>query len=126
MKIAVASDNGQNISSHFGRTRGFVIFDIENSSIKNREYRNNTFTGHARGIEHEHGNYDHHSLILEALSDCKIVISHGMGRRIYDDLKDAGIEVFVTDETDTNRAVELFLNNKLTDNPELVDAHKHV
>lgn len=56
MKIAVASDDGKIISSHFGRTRGFVIFDVEGKEIKSREYLPNTFTGHARGM-HERDMY---------------------------------------------------------------------
>jgi predicted Fe-Mo cluster-binding NifX family protein len=39
------------------------------------------------------------------LSDCKAVISHGMGRRIYDDLKGAGIKALVTDETEVQKIV---------------------
>jgi len=38
MKIAIASDDGKTISSHFGRTRGFVIFEIEGKEIKKKEY----------------------------------------------------------------------------------------
>ncbi|MCL4558981.1 MAG: NifB/NifX family molybdenum-iron cluster-binding protein [Deltaproteobacteria bacterium] len=125
MKIAVASDDGKTISSHFGRTRGFAIFDIEDDKIKGSDYRDNTFTGHAMGMVQEHHSHNHHSLIIEALSDCTVVISHGMGRMLYDDLKSAGMEVFVTDETDAGRAVALFIADKLTDNPGLVDDHRH-
>jgi len=119
MKIAIASDDERTISSHFGQTRGFVIFEVEGKEVKNREYRPNTFTGHARGLEGAGHEIDRHSLILSALSDCKAVISHGMGRRIYDDLKGAGIEAFVVDETEVERAIELFLKNELIDRPEL-------
>ena len=34
MKLAIASDDGKIISSHFGRTRGFVIFEIEGKEMK--------------------------------------------------------------------------------------------
>jgi hypothetical protein len=92
---------------------------------KNREYRPNTFTGHARGLEGAGHEIDRHGPILSALSDCKVVISHGMGRRIYDDLKNAGIEVFVTDETDVLRAFDLYVQGKLTDHPERSCSHEH-
>jgi predicted Fe-Mo cluster-binding NifX family protein len=122
MKIAIASDDERTISSHFGQTRGFVVFEVEG---KNREYRPNTFTGHARGLEGAGHEIDRHGPILSALSDCKVVISHGMGRRIYDDLKNAGIEVFVTDETDVLRAFDLYVQGKLTDHPERSCSHEH-
>ena len=125
MKIAIASDDETTISSHFGQTRGFVVFEVEDKKVKNREYRLNTFTGHARGLEEAGHEIDRHGPILSALSDCKAVISHGMGRRIYDDLKGAGIEVFVTDQVDVENALALYLNAQLIDRPNLSCNHQH-
>jgi predicted Fe-Mo cluster-binding NifX family protein len=125
MKIAIASDDERTISSHFGQTRGFVVFDVEGKEVKNREYRPNTFTGHARGLEGAGHEIDRHGPIISALSDCKAVISHGMGRRIYDDLKEAGIEVFITDEMDVQKAFDLFMTGELIDRPELGCSHRH-
>ena len=124
MKVAIASDDRQVISAHFGRTRGFVVFDIEGKEIKKEEYRENTFTGHARGLEGADHSVDRHGPILEALKDCGVVISHGMGRRIYDDLKNAKIDVYVTEETEVKRAIELFLKAELIDRPDLSCEHK--
>lgn len=123
MKIAVASDDGKTISAHFGRTRGFVIFEIEDGEIKSREYLPNTFTGHARGLHESelHHHYSRHADIIENLRDCKAVISHGMGRRLYEDLTSAGIEVYVTDETDVDKAIDLYLKGQLRNVSELLD-----
>ncbi|MEO0091552.1 MAG: NifB/NifX family molybdenum-iron cluster-binding protein [candidate division WOR-3 bacterium] len=85
----------------------------------------NTFTGHARGLENSGHHIDRHGLILEALKDCKVVISHGMGMRIYNDLKNAGIEVFITDFTDIKQALDNYLKGTLIDKPELGCEHKH-
>ena len=123
MKIAIASDDRKTISSHFGRTKGFVIFEVEGKKIKGQEYRLNTFTGHARGLEGRH-EANHHGPILDALSDCKVVISRGMGRRIYNDLKEAGIEVLITEEMDVEKALDLYLSGKLVDKPEMGCDHK--
>ena len=123
MNIAIASDDRVTIASHFGKTRGFVIFNVEGEKIINQWYRENTFTGHARGLSgHSHG-MDKHGPILEALKDCNVVISRGMGRRIYDDLQQAGIEVFITDESNAKTAVELYLKNELVDRPEMGCEH---
>jgi len=125
MKIAIASDDRKTISAHFGRTRGFVIFEIEGKEIKKQEYRDNTFTSHARGLEGANHAINRHGPIIEALKDCQVIISHGMGRRIYDDLKNAGIEVFVTDEIDVKSALNLFIAGQLMDRPELGCSHNH-
>lgn len=118
MKIAVASDDGQTIPAHFGRTRGFVVYEVENKEVKEQEFRPNTFTGHARGLEHAGQHIERHGPVLAALADCAVVISHGMGRRMYDDLRGVGIESFITDEIEARAAVEAYLSGELVDRPE--------
>jgi len=125
MKIAIASDDEKTISSHFGKTKGFCIFEVEGKEIKSQQYLPNTFTGHARGLEGAGHEVDRHTPILEALKDCKAVIAHGMGRRIRDDLTSIGIEVFVTEETDVKKALNLYLSGELIDKPETGYHHKH-
>jgi predicted Fe-Mo cluster-binding NifX family protein len=123
VKIAVASDDGKTIAPHFGRTLGFVIYDTDGKAIKVNKYKPNTFTGHALGLEHAGHHHDRHSPILTALADCAVVISHGMGRRLYDDLSAAGIQAIITDQTDARGAVEAYLNGQLEDHPERGCAH---
>jgi len=118
MKVAIASDNGITISAHFGRTLGFEIFEIEKGKIIGQMYRRNDFTGHARGLEGASHEIDRHAPILEALKDCNAVIANGMGRRIYEDLQNAGITTFIVEENNTRQAIRLFLENKLQDHPE--------
>jgi predicted Fe-Mo cluster-binding NifX family protein len=122
MKIAIASNEGRSISSHFGRTRGFMIYEIEDNKVKEKQYRENIFTGHARGHHHEQGNthqgIHHHGAILRALSDCQVVISQGMGSRLYEELRSNGIEAFIVNEQDVDKAVNLYLQNNLQNHPD--------
>jgi len=37
--------------SHPGRTRGFIVFQIDGAEVKHREYLLNTFTGHANIVD---------------------------------------------------------------------------
>ena len=119
MKIAIASDDERTISSHFGRAKGFVIYEVKEGEIINKEYRLNTFTPHVRGGDP----HDRHGPILRALKDCKVVISHGMGRRIYEDLKKTGIEVFITEETRVEEALRRYLKRELVHREELECNH---
>jgi predicted Fe-Mo cluster-binding NifX family protein len=64
---------------------------------------------------------DRHGPILEALKDCQVVISHGMGRRIHEDLRSAGIEAFITDETSVDEALSFYLKGELEDRIERLD-----
>ena len=124
MKIAIPSDNKEQISALFGRTRGFMIYEIENNEILSSEYRDNTFTGHVRGEHHDHSHDNSennhqqhtHSRILNALYDCEVVIAGGMGRRLLDDLSNANIKVFITRETNINNALSAYIKDSLDHN----------
>ncbi|MBU4246049.1 MAG: NifB/NifX family molybdenum-iron cluster-binding protein [Nanoarchaeota archaeon] len=107
MKIAIASDDKKTISHHFGRALGFVVFDIKNDKTVSRDYRNNI--GKNSG---ECGSCDH-SAMIKNVKDCKIVISYGMGQRIYNDLTSSGIIPLVTEEETVDEALNQFLKNEL-------------
>jgi len=119
MKIGIASDDQFSIAQHFGRTRGFVIAEIENGKVLSKEYRPNTFSMHMQSGGHQHGQHAHsHNAILAALSDCKAVLARGMGRRIYDDLRSANIESVITDQKTVDGALTAYIDGSLTDNPD--------
>jgi predicted Fe-Mo cluster-binding NifX family protein len=127
MKVAIASDNGSGIAMHFGRCSQFIIYDIDNKSITGKEIRKNQFTGHSQNEchgnpeHHEQGNGTHsHAGIISGLHDCQVVISHGMGWRAAEDLKQHGIQIIVTAEQDAESAIQKFLQGSLSSQPELV------
>lgn len=134
MKIAVAAADGKTISAHFGRSLYFAIYGIHEGKIVNKKMRQNTFTGHFRGDhqeEHEHDYHGHHhhegkdhqhkhQQVAEGLKDCDVVISHGMGRRAWEDLRAKGIEMIVTDETDADTAVQRYLKGELKDRTDML------
>ena len=116
MKIAIPSNDQITISRHFGRAAGFMILDIEKNKVVHKEYKSNTFTGHAKGQHHEkEHNHSHHG-IFNAIGGCQTVIAGGMGRRLYTDFEQKGMEVFVTSENDIEKALELFFSNALDNN----------
>ena len=120
MKVAVASNNGEDISAHFGRCACFAIFEIEDQRITGREIRPNTFTPHARGQcpgDGHPGGGPNHGSVIEALSDCETVISYGMGWRAGQALQEAGVRSFVLEQEATaEEAVGLFIQGKLKEN----------
>jgi len=139
MKIAIPSDDKATLSQHFGRTLGFIIYEVANRKITGEEFRLNTFTGHATGQHHDHGHdHDHshaghlhqgghsfhsHEGILSALHDCEVVIAGGMGPRLYEDLTSNGKQVYITRQNDVRKAVELFLSDNLTSDKETCRHH---
>lgn len=100
MKVAVATIDGVSISQHFGRSTGFVVFDIEEATIKSRELRTNDRTPHAQGLctghhedgaAHQHAGHSHAG-IVDLLADCKVVLCGGMGAGAAQALSQMGIQ----------------------------------
>jgi predicted Fe-Mo cluster-binding NifX family protein len=107
MKIAVASDDKETISHHFGRALGFVVFEIKDGKIIEKEYRENV--GKSTGQCHT----CNHGTMINNIKDCESVISHGMGRGIYQDLESNKIKAVVTDEDIAEEAVMKYLLGNL-------------
>ncbi len=127
-KIALPTDDNINICPHFGRTKGFRIIETDGTKITGEEYRENNFTGHAMGQHHDHDHHEGHQPhshqgIFEALAECKTVIANGMGRRLYDDFEQAGVEVFITRETQIDKAVQSFIQGVLDNSEDLCCSH---
>lgn len=126
MKIAVATNDQQRVTGHIGRCKSFMIFDVENGKILNKELRLNTFTNHGakdgHHLHHEHGEGGghHHTRLIEGLKDCSFLISSGGGWRVVEDLKSHDIKTLFTDEVFIDAAMEKYLKGELIDNADLV------
>ncbi len=130
MKIAIPSNDNISVSQHFGRSKGFTVCEIEDNKVVDRKHIANTFTHHAQGghhehdHHHEHGNSAHsHEGIFKAIGDCDLVIAGGMGRRLYNDFAERNIQVYVTRETNVTKALEIFLQGNLDNNPDKCCEH---
>jgi predicted Fe-Mo cluster-binding NifX family protein len=134
MKIAIATDDGQTISAHFGRATHYLVFSVEGNQITGHELR--AKAGHHQ-LQHEHTDththhpHDHqaghgmdagaksrHARMIAAITDCEAVLACGMGRGIYLDLQQAGIRPVLTTVANITEAVELHLAGRLDDHPE--------
>lgn len=117
MRIAVASDDGVDVAAHTGRCRGFVIFDTSGQEAMRAEYRSNDFTAHAQGkctgaegqthVHHTHGP------LLEALADCRVLVTRGLGPRLVADLAARGIEAYVCEAAQAAEAARQFAQGRL-------------
>jgi predicted Fe-Mo cluster-binding NifX family protein len=119
MKIAVASNNENNVTGHLGRCRGFLIYEIEGDKVISKEYRENVFTHHhLHGSEENHEHGHSHTGLIEGLKDCSVLIFNSGGWRVIEDLKSNNIYPFLTNETDADKSVRLYINHELTENLE--------
>jgi predicted Fe-Mo cluster-binding NifX family protein len=124
MKIAVISDDGSTISQHFGRAPYYVVVTVENGKVVNKERRDkaghHTFAGH-HGEHHETGGqhgFDagaqaRHAGMMSNIADSQVLIAGGMGMGAYESLKSRGIETIITDVSNIDQAVNLYLKGQL-------------
>ena len=128
MKIAVVTDDSQTISAHFGRAQYYEVFTIEDSQVVNREKRpkanHSHFSGHhergAHGEQHgtDPASEQRHSLMMEPIRDCQVVLVRGMGMGAFNKLTASGIRPVITDVSDMEAAVASYLAGTLIDHPE--------
>jgi predicted DNA-binding protein (UPF0251 family)/predicted Fe-Mo cluster-binding NifX family protein len=124
MKIAIVTDDGKTICQHFGRARYYTVVTIENGKVINTEQRAKA-GHHAAGMQHEshdsagtpHGFDAHaqtsHAGMMSNITDCQLVIAGGMGYGAQVSLKQAGIDVHMTDVTNIDEAINLYIQEKL-------------
>jgi len=124
MKIAAITEDGINISQHFGRAPLYVVVNVEDGKPVSKETRakagHHTFAGHhypplAPGERHgyDSGSQVRHTSMAETISDCQVLIAGGMGWGAYESLKSRNIEPIVTDVSSIDKAVELYLAGQL-------------
>jgi predicted Fe-Mo cluster-binding NifX family protein len=124
MKIAAITEDGTNISQHFGRAPLYVVVTVEEDKIASKETRNktghHTFAAHhdaplAPGERHGYdaGSQVRHASMMGTIADCQVLIAGGMGWGAYGNLKSRGIEPVVTDVENIDEAVKLYLEGKL-------------
>ena len=123
MKIAAISEDGVNVSQHFGRAPLYVVVTVEDGKIASRETRpkagHNTFAATesplAPGERHGYdaGSQVKHQSMADAVADCQVLLAGGMGWGAYESMKSYNIEPFVTDVENIEEAVKLYLEGKL-------------
>lgn len=132
IKIAVVTDDGKNISPHFGRATKYAVLTVEDNRIIAHDLRDKA--GH-RDFQHEES-HDHqhhdddrgrgfgkhsgekHRLMFEAIPDCEIVLARGMGQGAYQGLQQNGIRPILTDIADIDIAVQAVIDGSIEDHPE--------
>ncbi len=106
MKIALATLNGKTVTAHFGRTKAFVVVEMEDGVEINRELRE---AGSYKNIDpSDPGHRRRHHDLVDTVRDCDVVIAGGMGLPVQDRLEEAEINVVLTDTRVIDEAIEMY------------------
>lgn len=122
MKIAIPTNDGSTVSSHFGRSSAFLVFETGEGAVVNRELRPNAGCG-----DHTHGQKEHehnHNGIVAVLHDCDAVLCGGIGQGALLALEAAGIRTILRGCSGTaSEAVEAYLRGTLSSGGSLCQCH---
>ena len=124
MKIAAVSEDGATISQHFGRASLYVVVMVEDGDIAGTETRSklghHSFAGdphevHAPGERWGYGPgpQSRHAAMMEAISDCQVLLAGGMGWGAYEALREMGIDAVITDVSDIQEAARRYAQGNL-------------
>ncbi len=113
MKIAVPTNDGINIASHFGRARNFAIFEVENGEIASKQIVDSNSVHGRHESEHHHHDAGHHDRFKAAIGDCEVIIAGGMGQRARSYFEQVGIKPVFTDISDAAEAVKAYSQGTL-------------
>ena len=129
-KIAIATNDRIRVTGHVGKCRSFMIYEINNDKVVNKELRENTFTHHRMegNNHHQHhgeGGGHSHANLIKGLKDCTYLISRGGGWRVVEDLRQNNIQTIFSDVELIDDAVNQFIKGELIDNPDLSCNHNN-
>ncbi|MFN2304475.1 MAG: NifB/NifX family molybdenum-iron cluster-binding protein [Anaerolineales bacterium] len=136
MKIAVITDDGKTISRHFGRAPYYLVLEIKNGEVVNREMRDKLghsqfakedhshMEVHTHGEGHGHGmntaSHSKHNRMAQSISDCEALICGGMGMGAYQSMQTFDIKPIVTDIMDIEEAVQAYIAGELQDRTDML------
>ena len=110
MRIAVTYENGQ-IFQHFGHTRQFKVYDVENGAVVSSYVADTNGSGHGALAGVLHG------------LNADVLICGGIGGGARMALASAGIRLFGGVSGGADGAVEAFLAGNLAYNPNVQCSH---
>jgi len=130
VKIAVVTNDGNIISQHFGRSRYYKIYTVEEGKVVGAEMRERgtghfamqqqrQFTEHDPHVDpagrHGFGREadSRHGMMAAEIGDCDVLIAGGMGAGAYESFKSAGLNVILTDYENIDDAVKAFVEGTI-------------
>ncbi len=126
MKIAVVTEDGRKISSHFGMAPWYRVFTVDEGQIVADEMREKPHhQAHQHHHGHEHG-HEHgcgsHGEMFAPLQDCDVVIAGGLGAGAVQRLADIGVELILAGGQ-VEEAVAAYLRGELKSDPRRIHRH---
>ena len=126
-KIAFVSDEGQNISAHFGRAPKVVVISVEDGreigrELRDKEAHDQHEHGHDHAHDHTHHQHDHTGKFA-AMADCQVLIGRGMGSPALAHAEGMGLRVYLVSQATIDEALQAYLAGTLQHDPRRIHHH---
>lgn len=112
MKIAIPYNEG-NVFEHFGRTKSFKVYDLQNGVIENTVFINADGSGHSELIS-----------MLKSV-DVELVLCGGIGGKAIQMFNNLGIDVYTGATGNTDDVLRGFMDGSLKLNNTSTCDHHH-
>ena len=124
MKIAIPTRDGRRISSNIKNISGFKIFEIVDGKVIDETFIeridvNGNSTKSKDDPAPSTESEENELSLISGIKDCQIVISNGLGKKMFEELVRAQKEVYITEAVDARRAVNHFIRQTLRNHPEM-------
>jgi predicted Fe-Mo cluster-binding NifX family protein len=127
--IAIATDDGSAVSSHFGRARYYEVIRLEGGKVMTRERRekagHHAFAQGDGGHEnHDGGTHDQrHQAMTSPIADCAAVIARGMGQGAVDHMQRANLLPVLTGLATIEEVLGAIAADSLENDPRRIHHH---
>jgi predicted Fe-Mo cluster-binding NifX family protein len=124
-KIAAVTEDGEKLSSHFGRASFYHVFSIENGRVVAREQVAKPYHGEHAGHEHFHESSHHehgHEDMFAPIQDCRVLLVGGMGGPAYQKALTTGLEVVLIGGQ-IEEALQAYLNGEARSDLRRIHVH---
>lgn len=140
--IAIATDDGMTVSSHFGRALYYEVVSMVEGKVVKRERRekagHHTFAhgeshgddghhhehsqegGHHHGESHEH----RHRAMVSSITDCQAVIVRGMGQGAVEHFRRANLTPVLTSLHTIDEVIDAIGRGALDNDPRRIHQHR--
>jgi predicted Fe-Mo cluster-binding NifX family protein len=131
--IAIVTDDGTTVSSHFGRARFYEVITLTDGKVIKRERRekagHHTFASEEAEGEHEHGHGEsherRHQTMVSPILDCRAVIVRGMGQGAVDHLRSANLIPVLTNLDTIDEVISAIATGSLDHDERRIHQHGH-
>ena len=124
--VAIATDDGATVSSHFGRAVYYEVIRLEGGKVVARERREKA-GHHSFGPEGSgHGEHDHehrHRTMVSPVLDCQAVVVRGMGQGAVEHLRQANLVPVLTGLHTIDEVIAAIASGSLDHDPRRIHQH---